>query len=75
MGYAWALLAPSAPRGLTNQATSAQPGLVVLNMRVAYNGTVWGEDFVLADTELIQQISGASETEVENGLQHHLNHI
>ena len=32
---------------------------MVLNMRVAYNGTVWGEDFVLSDTSLIQQVSGA----------------
>eukprot|EP00913_Durusdinium_trenchii_P014480 g13584.t1 len=40
-------------------------GLVVLNMRVAYNGTVWGEDFVLSDTSLIQQVSGFALTYIE----------
>lgn len=36
-------------------------GLVVLNTRVAYNGAVWGEDFVLADIPLIQKVSGRVE--------------
>ena len=33
-------------------------GLVLLNTRVATNGAVWGEDFVLADVPLIQRFSG-----------------
>lgn len=33
-------------------------GLVLLNTRVASNGAVWGEDFVLADVPLIQRFSG-----------------
>eukprot|EP00913_Durusdinium_trenchii_P007754 g7283.t1 len=32
-------------------------GLVVLNSRVALVGSVWGEDFVLADRELIRRTS------------------
>lgn len=40
-------------------------GLVVLNTRVAYNGAVWGEDFVLADIPLIQKVSGFALTYVE----------
>eukprot|EP00435_Cladocopium_sp_Y103_P070586 s106_g35.t1 len=40
-------------------------GLVLLNTRVATNGAVWGEDFVLADVPLIQRFSGFALTYVE----------
>lgn len=40
-------------------------GLVLLNTRVASNGAVWGEDFVLADVPLIQRFSGFALTYVE----------
>ena len=39
-------------------ASSMMAGLVLLNTRVATNGAVWGEDFVLADVPLIQRFSG-----------------
>ena len=37
---------------------SCLAGLVVLNTRVASNGAVWGEDFVLADVPLIERVAG-----------------
>lgn len=36
------------------------PGIVALNSRVGTNGAVWGEDFVLSDTELIRPIKGCA---------------
>ena len=35
-------------------------GIVALNSRVGTNGAVWGEDFVLSDTELIRPIKGCA---------------
>ncbi|CAK9037912.1 Potassium voltage-gated channel subfamily H member 1 (Ether-a-go-go potassium channel 1) (EAG channel 1) (EAG1) (r-eag) (Voltage-gated potassium channel subunit Kv10.1) [Durusdinium trenchii] len=40
-------------------------GLVILNSKVGTNGTVWGEDFVLADTSLIRPVSGFALTYIE----------
>ncbi|CAK8993198.1 unnamed protein product [Durusdinium trenchii] len=40
-------------------------GLVVLNSRVALVGSVWGEDFVLADRELIRRTSAYALTYLE----------
>ena len=40
-------------------------GLVALDRRVGYNGTVWGEDFVLSDKSLIRPVSGYALTYIE----------
>ena len=40
-------------------------GLVALDSRVAYNGAVWGEDFVLSDTSLIRPVAGYALTYIE----------
>lgn len=40
-------------------------GIVALNSRVGTNGAVWGEDFVLSDTELIRPIKGCALTYLE----------
>ena len=40
-------------------------GIVALNSRVGTNGAVWGEDFVLQDTELIRPIKGCALTYLE----------
>ncbi|OLQ15728.1 Potassium voltage-gated channel subfamily H member 7 [Symbiodinium microadriaticum] len=40
-------------------------GLVALNSRVGAHGEVWGEDFVLSDTSLIEPVSGYALTYIE----------
>ena len=40
-------------------------GLVAINSRVALVGTVWGEDFVLADMSLVRPVSAFALTYLE----------